>query len=273
MFVLPFCIYHYYDRTTNTLHGYIGNSKRVKRPNPETGKLEFTWACQKAPKAYGPWFLYSKFYALSPLIRPIPHGLKLINANKLGKLPYSTKDIEHSYDPFNFSKDSVSFLTWSQSVPDTVPLYIWDTENGSIFPSFDSTIGEKMGWEEDIISPLYVLVDYDEHIDKYDENRIRIRKYPNNNFKFKDINGRCIPDPSGETLDKCFIKTDENIIKTSHEILDDRNIFSELEDEEEEVKKERSYIAIFLVILFFTFIFGILYYLKSTKFKTKRNIR
>ena len=207
--ISPFCILHYNDKSSSTYHGVINYPTRIQTKDG-LEKLECVKNNEKG------WKNYHIFYAFSPMVRPIPTGLKLINAIKTSS---STQKIEYAYDPFDIQKNSVSFMTWSQPVPATVPLYLHITPNGDSYPSFNATPpGEsKQGWKYNKLSPLYVLVNYDTHISNIDANGLLLPKWKKDKygypiFLFKSSDNRCIPDKNGTTIEKCFLKTDEDIL-------------------------------------------------------------
>ena len=81
---------------------------------------------------YGNWYFYGKFYAISPMLGIIQSGLKLITTEAMSVAPYETKKV----NMLMMLKEMMSvFLTWTQPVPETVPLYLniskWD-----IIPKF-----------------------------------------------------------------------------------------------------------------------------------------
>ena len=81
--------------------------------------------------------------------------------------PYDTKKIIYAYDPFDIKKESVSFLTWTQPVSGTVPLYLHITPGGHSYPSFQPNPPEEnTGWTLNKLSPLYVLVDKNKNVDE-----------------------------------------------------------------------------------------------------------
>jgi hypothetical protein len=203
----PFCIMHYDNPVANTYYGSINYPTRIKT---KTGKelLNCVYSSKNG------WKKYDTFYALSPMIRPIPSELKLINATKLNKYPYSTKKVEFAYDPFDINKDTISFMTWTQPVPSTVPLYLHITPFGYSYPSFDINPPSKGKWTQDKLSPIYVLVDPKTY--QYSNNQ----KLPlwdrdvfdKPIFRFISNSDRCIPDINGSALDECFLVTDEDIL-------------------------------------------------------------
>jgi hypothetical protein len=184
--IAPFYIMQYNDPSTKTYFGYIGTTTTTTTTDHN-------------------WKVTGLFYAFSPMIRPIPTGLKFINAKKMGKYPWGTKNIKHAYDPFNIQKDAVSFMTWTQPVPLTVPLYLHITPNQTSYPSFDQNPpGNPDGWTQNKLSPLYVLETV-LHTWKTDVNNRPI-------FRFKGSDNRCIPDVNGVTMEECFMMTEEDIL-------------------------------------------------------------
>ena len=178
------------------------NPTKIKT-NDGGEKLE----CMLPPPEYGPWKLYHIFYAFSPMIRPIPTGLKLINALSMGKYPYSTKHVKHAYDPFDIQPKSISFMTWTQPVPGTVPLYLHISPFGDSYPSFDKKPPSEGNWTMNIMSPLYVL----------NSNSLNWKTDKNGEpiFLFKGIDNRCLPNENGVSIEECFLKTDEDILHTN----------------------------------------------------------
>jgi hypothetical protein len=214
--IAPFCILQYNDPDTSTYFGFINYSTRIQQGDV-TEKLE----CTQSPRQYGKWKVTGSFYAFSPMIRPIPTGLKLINAKKLGKDPWSTKSIQYAYDPFDIQQDAVSFMTWTQPVPTTVPLYLHITPEETSYPSFNPyPPGNPRGWTQNKLSPLYVLVNPMTHSTKIDANLQPLLEWkfdPSGQpmFMFRGIDNRCVPDPDGVTIEECFLMTDEDILQVN----------------------------------------------------------
>jgi hypothetical protein len=211
--ISPFCILQYNDPVTSTFLGFINYPTRIQKDNG-TYMLE----CAPFHREYGNWKNVGSFYAFSPMIRPIPTGLKLINATKLGKNLWGTKNVKHAYDPFNIQNDAVSFITWTQPVTATVPLYLHITPDQTSYPSFDPNPPDNPeGWTQDKLSPLYVLVNPETHPTNVDANLQKLPQWKtdiNNKpiFKFIGSDNRCIPDVNGVTIEKCFLLTDEDIL-------------------------------------------------------------
>ena len=212
--LIPYCIYHYLD--LNTPYGSIDNPIKTITPS---GNIKYE-CFNKNKNAV----LYNIFYAYSPMIRPIPNGLKLIRSIKNQSYPYSTKSVEYGYDPFNINKQSVSFLTWTQPILNTVPLYIHINPSKYIFPSFDKNPPENdQNWSQADISPIFVLIDPETSGITKDLNGNKLKSFTKDEneipivyFSIKD--GKCHPDPGpgndNLTIEKCFLLTDEDLLKT-----------------------------------------------------------
>jgi len=211
--IAPFCIMHYDDPSTNTFHGFINYPTRIKNENG-IERLE----CLPDPKKYGGrWKIYGTFYALSPMIRPIPSGLKLINSKQLIQYPYNTNHINYVFDPFDIQQDTVSFITWTKPVPSTVPLYLHITPDGGSYPSFDKNPPSKGNWKQNKLKQLYVLVDPNTHFTTLDSNLYPLINWNKNKdgspmFRFKGSDNRCLPNKDGVTIQKCFLETDEDLL-------------------------------------------------------------
>lgn len=179
--LVPFCIYHYIEPNTGLYAGYIGMPNKIRNENGE----EY-FECKKEKQVFGKWYLAGTFYAVSPMFRPIPYGMKMFCAKKAGSFPYNTTNVSMNYDPYNTKKDCVYFTTYSQPVPNTVPLY-FHFLNENVYPSFDrNPPSDDINWTQTEISPVYVMTNSSLNIE------------PNNlkefqNLKFQCINGRCIP--------------------------------------------------------------------------------
>ena len=206
-----FCIFHYDDFEKNIFRSYITYERKAEL----NGK---TVTCYPLPSNLGKWTLYGKFYAISSLFRPVPHGLKLLNTeveNKRDGILY----LEHMYDPFNTSNVDVNFITWTKKVSETVPLYLHITPDNFTYVSFDQnpTVADTEGWGLNELSPIYVLVD-NSYYQSYKNSPYKINDFPKDKngvpkFKFSDPNDRCVPtsNKNGMSLERCFLKADENV--------------------------------------------------------------
>lgn len=239
--ISPFFIYHCNDPKTNTYMGYI--SHPIKHRNVDGTEQLIS---PSIPKEYGYWTFYGKFYALSSMIRPIPTGLKLINTEIINEDPYSTQKIRHTYDPFDTEDVDISWLTWTQPVPETVPLYLHISPSGASYPSFRKIPpgDNKELWTLNRLSPLYVLVDKDDHIDRKDSNLNIISDFPKDangipKFTFIKDDNRCVPATGGVSLSECFLITDENIYQSDRALP--RNLMERIQSwenqKESKIKK------------------------------------
>lgn len=163
--IIPYCIWHYIDLDTNTFLGYISEPRKYKKNDVVSFDCDL--------KINENWVFGGTFYATAPNFRPIPVGMKILCAKKSSSVPPITRDIYLMKDPYNIKDDCVYFATYTQPVPNTIPLYFHSLKN-NIFPSFDPNPPSKLSeWTQTIISPVFVMQT------KYE--------------KFKCINGRCIP--------------------------------------------------------------------------------
>jgi hypothetical protein len=212
--IVPFCISHYNNPSTNTYYGFINYPTNIRDNN---GRNYFK-CLNPSPKDKN-WQLYNTFYAFSPMIRPIPSGLKLINVENLIKNQHNTKNINYAYDPFDIEKNAISFMTWTQPVTGTVPLYLHISPDSVSYPSFEKTPpSPNKGWTEHVMSPVYVLVDSNTYPYKVDSNlrplpTWNLNQYEEPEFKFIGSDNRCIPDINGYSIEKCFLLTDENVLQ------------------------------------------------------------
>jgi len=178
--VIPFCLYHRIDAATNTYLGFISSPRKTLM---EDGTENY--GCAPEPKTYRQWIFAGMFYGMMPNFRPIPVGMKLFCAQRSGSYPYDTADVTLTYDPFNIKNDCVYFMTFSQPVPNTVPLYFHKL-GLHVFPSFDKfPPSDDTAWEQTDISPVFVMT-------KETVGDIFNPSYKNT-LKFKCVNGRCIP--------------------------------------------------------------------------------
>jgi hypothetical protein len=208
--IIPFCIFHYDDPESSTYRGIINYPTRIVS-HEGIAKLECLEYGEK-------WKQYGMFYAFSPIIRPIPAGLKLVNAGRIERDPWTANSINYVFNPFNSKKTGVYFITWTNPVNGTVPLYLHITPSGDIYPSFDQSPpgNSAHGWKQDKMSPIYVLVDTENHTSKVgiNENPLPIWPRDVNNyplFFFKESDNKCIPNIKGVSIEKCFLFTDKNI--------------------------------------------------------------
>ena len=109
----------------------------------------------------------------------------------------------------------VGFITWSQPVPYTTPLYFFEKED-SVFLSF-SDKGNDKDWVQSSFSPLYVLTKEPTPTTIYvgDDNKKWFKMDENGHpqFKFVNENGRCIPHPDGNDFLDCSLRHDLDYVR------------------------------------------------------------
>jgi hypothetical protein len=205
--IIPVCIYH--RNMSHEWEGYLATpAVTIGENNMEALK------CISPNVAYQGWYQAGSFYAINPMYSPIPSDMILMCAKQsnTAEKSYNTSEILATYDPFHIQDDCVYFLTWTMPKPYTTPLYLYKSGNG-IFPSF-----KKMPDLQPVDIPtIYVLTD------KPSENTIFVHKDDNTwfktwkdgspDFRFSSYLGTCIPDPNGESLEKCTLKHDIGMIR------------------------------------------------------------
>jgi hypothetical protein len=197
-----YCIYH--QENIGSKLGLIRSSVKIR---DDEGKEEFK--C-KLKDTMLKWKISGAFYAINPMIQPIPSGALLLCSKTANEFPYNTESLKIVYDPFNLEDDCVYFIAWTKRIPYAIPLYIYGEDGNNIYPSF-----KKLDDMSEIkkLSPIFVLGDpYTQNISN---NNLFIK---NNkvNFTFKSYQGRCIPDPEGVSLSKCMVLNNKNITDLEH---------------------------------------------------------
>jgi hypothetical protein len=138
--VLPYCVYHSINESTGTYRGYISGPSLRKNKH---GKIVFTCAQPESRDPYGRWTLAFKFYAINPMVRPIPYGMGLFCAKKSSTIgpspggeafPWDTQDVRLIYDPYDVDQECVYFIAYNKPVPWTEPLFV-HVKGGVEFPS------------------------------------------------------------------------------------------------------------------------------------------
>ena len=185
--VIPFGLYHHVDKLH---HCNIVTPTKIKYKNG-TYKYEVLDPIDKYWKSAG------IFYAVNPLFRPIPEGMKLFCAKKNKHYPYNVMSIDIVYDVYDDSCDGTYFITYSTPVPNTIPIYTWISKNGA-FADFDTSSPpserdnphtDTKLWHGTTINPIYVM-----------NHSIMGPDY--RQVKFMCNNGSCFPRASNEWIEK-----------------------------------------------------------------------
>jgi hypothetical protein len=186
--IVKFCIYYKIQPKTDTYLARIATSRNGK--------------C--SPTFHSGWFLGAVFYGWKNDIRPFPPGTLLFRATFKTSLPYNTILVKPSFDPFFQHPNAVNFVTYSQPAPNIIPLYLYH-KNQSVFPTFKHI----PGWEQDILSPIYIMWDF---YTDFGSNFMKRNKVVNPNLsklgnysKFSCVNLICVPDQnSNKSFLECF---------------------------------------------------------------------
>ena len=183
-FIITICVYQHINTKTDTYLTYMNYSNTnnecipVKLINPlVNSKLD--------------WKLAFSFYAINPMVKPLPAGMALFCAIKNEEPPHNIIDIKLIYDIFTDIKlNGLYFITYTKPVPETIPLHVF-TKNNNIFINFCSNpppcvnnIGNKPndtqkpisshnqytdGWVRTTLSPFFVI---NKHNFNQDQNNI-----------------------------------------------------------------------------------------------------
>jgi hypothetical protein len=197
-----YCIYHQ-DNISSKL-GLIKTAIKI-RDNNEVEEFK----C-KLEETMRKWKIYDVFYAINPMIQPIPSGMMLLCSKRKKEFPYNSTSLKIVYDPFYLEDDCLYFIAWTKRVPYTIPLFIYGENENNIYPSF-----EKLDNISEILelSPIFVL---DDPYNNQKDNQPNFIKNNKVTFTFKSYQGRCIPDPNGVSLSKCMVLNNENITDLEH---------------------------------------------------------
>jgi hypothetical protein len=186
--MLPLCLY------TNTT---LNNSLLTKTHTVQILENTF-YDCKNIPN----YTLITTFYVIDPDTTPKPLGCSLIG--------FKNGNIQQLYDPYDKDNDFLRFYAWLVPTPYTTPLHVYTYKN-NVYISLKQEAPPL--YTEDIISPIYVLMDPRANISKIQGITSLNFNIDKNipKFKFMKYQGRCIPDPRGEDIEKCNIYEKNNI--------------------------------------------------------------
>lgn len=188
------------------------------------------------------------FYALNPMIQPIPQYVHLVGFELNDEHPYNIKDVKVLYDPFNIDepKNMIVVLTWVEPVPYTTPLYLFRGSQG-VYVSWDKEIPK--GFTLMGLAPIYVLT---KERKKTTVSATGKNDYfppgipPHFTFTLKD--GRCLPDPKGEELTECILDTETNFIRPPSLLEKLGDVQKREEDKRVVITYTMSVILLFLLV-------------------------
>lgn len=113
----------------------------------------------------------SVFWAFSPLIRPIPPGLQLINVDVGDNVSAGLPKARVVRDPYRLPITGVSFLAWTQPTAMTKPM-VFESDSGGVLT-------------------VYVL--------------------PTDITTYQSMDGRCLPSPHGTSILDCYLYYSEDV--------------------------------------------------------------
>ena len=198
----PICMYMH---ESNEHLGYLGTPMPVRK---EKG-IFFECGINTSIDTYQGWKYTGRFYGINAMFRPIPSYMSLMCAKKVQAFPYNSVDVQQAYDPFHIEPDCVNFIVWMEPNPYTTPLFIYKTEQG-VYSTFEN-LNHKLTRLQ--LSPIYVLTETPTPLSIRPDKRWFKIVDGIPQFKFKNYQGRCIPDPDGVDLLECSIYHDINLIK------------------------------------------------------------
>jgi hypothetical protein len=176
--IVPYCIFHQVD---SDLGSYMGH---IMAPTVRRKDGVAVYECLNSPLY--PYSIYDRFYAISPLQRPIPPGMQMFCARRSEGFPFLTTHVQMVYDVYNVKDENslcTFFLAYSQPVPNTVPLYL-HSMGENVFPSYDSDPpSNDAAWGSSPISPIYVLT----------PESVGLTVDTMNDTLFKCVDSRCLP--------------------------------------------------------------------------------
>jgi hypothetical protein len=148
--LIKVCVY-----SINKSYNYVGISTKQK-----DGKFE----CVNPVSTTVPFDFNFSFYAINPMSRPIPSGTNLIRLDRSTNNSLATGVVNIMYDIYSVKNldTTVHFISYISPKKGTKPLYVWYNNflDSTIFTFEDKFKGDEPGWEETMISPIYVF-DYD----------------------------------------------------------------------------------------------------------------
>jgi hypothetical protein len=251
-YIIKLCLYHKLDEKDGNHMSLITNSYMENN----------NYKCQHMNNQQG-WDYIDTFYALSPMFRPIPIGMKLIciKISEINSLNF-IKNIYISDGLFNYSDDCLYFITYNLIVINTIPLYFYSREN-KIFASFIKKPPSNI-WKPAKIPYIYVLPQGIVNINNPDKTL------------FHCVNGRCLPfnekhilhynsydEMKSYTIDKCVMLCNQIIVnneKINEDIINivkkldkyNKNIFNNF------ISNIHPYIISLLLLIFIILLFLII---------------
>lgn len=203
--IVPMCLYHRVNKSTNDYLSYIGNPTMVQ----DSDGVKFECIPHGVDSPYKGWTLKQRFYVVNPMFRPIPSYMSLMCAMQKDFFPFNTSEITQMYDPFDIQEKCINFITWMEPTPYTTPLYIYKVNEGS-FVTFE----EHKDWEHELMSPIYVLTTEPTEKTIFPDKHNWFNKVNGvPDFKFTQYMGRCTPNPEGIELIQCIIKNATGLVK------------------------------------------------------------
>lgn len=255
-YIIKLCLYHKLDEKDGNHMSLITNS--------------YNKLCQPINNKQG-WDFIDTFYALSPMFRPIPIGMKLIcvKISEINSLNF-IKNIYISDGLFNYSDDCLYFITYNLKVINTIPLYFYSREN-KIFASFIKYPPSNI-WKPAKIPYIYVLP----------EGIVDV-KNPDKTL-FHCVNGRCLPfnekhilhyntydELISYTIDKCVMLCNKSFVGNQKINTDIIEIVKKMDNKNNIITNFISNIHPYIISLFLFLFILILFLIITIKYKKIKN--
>lgn len=182
MNIIELCIYKY----------IVGNTEYCYITYPGENKLYPNQVCYNniIPKNnfFKEWRLYGTMAVFSPDVSPILDGSSMFLIQNNDQFPYNTKSITRVYDFFDRSRKGIYFITYSQPVQNTLPLYINIKNKYSISVNLELTEEIKNNYnninlyddvERKNFSPVFYILSFNFYPTENIEDKIKFECYNN----------------------------------------------------------------------------------------------
>jgi hypothetical protein len=178
------------------------------------------------------------FYGVDPNISPIPPDMDMICV--VNSSAGNTISVSNLYDVYDNDKKCIKFLAWLEPIENTIPLYIYQKPDNSVYVDLKPNNTYKPLY----FSPIHVIQD--------------------TNIKFIYFRGRCIPSKtSGSSLNECMKKV-VSCVKDKPTIL---NLLESRYGNLKHNNNNHSKIIYVLAMILIIFCFYLIYKLGVKKYK------
>ena len=138
--VLPFCVYYWINPKESIYRAYLSGPSIIR----VNDGVEYKCLPPKSLDNYGNWTLGFTFYAINPMLRPIPTGMALFCAERKHSFPWDTRTVRIVYDPYDINNRCVYFIAYIQPTPWTKPLFVHVQGSEEFSESSFQTVGATL---------------------------------------------------------------------------------------------------------------------------------